>query len=190
MTHNTRIYFYLTITSIALIILELVGILRNGERILLADLGHVLAHGIIAPWGLYLSLQGNTASRDTFRRWSVGMIGIVSLVSVIVSLFIHTEHAHHDGGFILLCIALVSIIQHRITHTHHDHSGSHDILCSGLYWHTLADAMKSLIFAGMFFVGLFINIEPIEPILIWIVRGIIVINAIILINIFLKNTKK
>jgi hypothetical protein len=187
--NSTRIYTCLTITSFVLIILELLGIFIHNQAILLPDIGHVLAHGIIAPWGLYLSTLKNSVLKNNFRRYSVGLIGIVSLISVLVSVLLPSEHTHHTGGIILLGIAIISIIQHRITHAYHDHSGSHDILCSGLYWHTLADSLKSLIFAGMFFAGLFINIEPFEGVLIWIVRGIIVINAIILIHIFFKPSK-
>jgi Co/Zn/Cd efflux system component len=193
MTKNTKIYIYLTITSFIIVILELIGIYLHNQLILLPDIGHTLIHAIIAPWGLYLSLQSNTASRDMFRRWSVGMIGLISIIGVLFSMFGSSEYHDHGSGIILLVIAIIGFIQHSIIHKYHDHTEAgehHDILCSGLRWHTLADALKSLIFAGMFFIGLFMNIEPVEPILIWVVRIIIVINGIILINIFLKNTRK
>jgi Co/Zn/Cd efflux system component len=193
MTKNTEVYVYLTITSFAIVVLELIGIYSHNQSILLPDIGHALTHAIIAPWGLYLSTVKNYKFRDSFRNTSVGMIGLVSVIGVLFSVFGNNEHHDHGSGVILLVIAIIGFVQHAIIHKYHDHISTgehHDILCSGLRWHTLADALKSLIFAGMFFAGLFMNIEPIEPILIWIVRGIIVINGIILIKIFLKNTKK
>lgn len=193
MNKNTKIYIYLTITSFIIVVLELIGIYSHNQLILLPDIGHALTHAVIAPWGLYLSTVKDSKFRNSFRNLSVGMIGLVSIIGVLFSVLGSAEHHDHGSGIILLLIAIIGFVQHIIIHKYHDHTEAgehHDILCSGLRWHTLADALKSLIFAGMFFIGLFMDIEPVEPILIWIVRGIIVINAIILINIFLKNTKK
>ena len=193
MNKNTKIYIYLTITSFIIVALELIGIYSHNQLILLPDIGHALTHAVIAPWGLYLSTVRDSRFRNSFRNLSVGMIGLVSVIGVLFSVLGSAEHHDHGSGIILLLIAIIGFIQHTIIHKYHDHTAAgehHDILCSGLRWHTLADALKSLIFAGMFFAGLFINIEPVEPILTWIVRGIIVINGVILIRIFLKNTKK
>lgn len=193
MAKNTQIYIYLTITSFIIVALELIGIHSHNQSVLLPDIGHALVHAVIAPWGLYLSTIKNYQFRNSFRNLSVGMIGLISILGAVLSVVGNIHHHEHENGIILLLIAIIGFIQHSIIHKYHDHTASgehHDILCSGLRWHTLADALKSLIFAGMFFAGLFMNIEPVEPILIWIVRGIIVINGIVLIRIFLKNTKK
>lgn len=192
MKKSKEIYTLLTIASILVAILELIGIFYYQQHILLIDIGHALTHAIIAPWGLYLSTLKVYRYRNSFRNISVGMIGLVSIMSVIASITDpHNHHTcHHGNGYILLVIGIIGILQHSIIHKYHEHTSNtedHDILCSGLRWHTLADALKSIIFAGMFFIGMITNIELVEPILIWVVRLIILFNGIILLKIFFQN---
>lgn len=188
---KNNIYVSLVITGACIFGIEIISLIHEPSSLLLADLGHAGSHLGIALWGLLLSrdvVSLSPARQHLFRTLSSMVIAIATITGVVVSL--SASHEHHHAGWMFLIIGILGIVQHRLLHTHHDHTDGHDILCSGLRWHVLADAVKSFVFASMFFISLFANIEPYENIFIWIARIALMTGAVTMLWTVIKDFQK
>lgn len=172
--NQTTIYAWLLFFGGTIFLLEIGHILLDGNHLLITDLGHAGSHVGVALWGWILTKKAfvhNEKQQDLFRLISSIIISIATITGVVVSTISPVTSLDHDhNGWILLVLGILGILQHVILHVFHHHDHGHDILCSGLRWHVLADGLKSLMFAGIFFAGVFIQIEPYELLFIWIAR--------------------
>lgn len=148
--NNIKVYIWILVTSLIIFALEIQEIFHgHGHRIVIMDLGHIFAHLFVAIMVLIFLVNQKNINR--LRLWFLTLIILGTSISLILSLLpmYHHEHIHHP--WMLVIIGIISFIQHRVSHNHHDHSGGHDVLCSGIKWHFLSDAIKSACFAGIGF---------------------------------------
>lgn len=179
---SINIYTWLLLFGGAIFLLEIGHILLDENHILITDIGHAGSHVGVALWGWILARKSfvrSESAKDLFRLLSSIIISIATLTGVLISIILPTSSIIHEhNGWILLILGILGIAQHFVLHRFHEHDHGHDILCSGLRWHVLADAIKSLMFAGIFFAGVFVHMEPYEPIFIWVARITLALGAL------------